>query len=162
MALDVWSAKGRAANRRASRMADAVATMWGVEWIGTRESRPARVDGVFVQDGAIVGVAECKSRSKGREYFRQQGDTYLITHQKLVDGREAGRLLAVPFFVLALLEPDRVAVAWKVSSAEGAWLFPFAIRTTTTAASVNGGSVTRENAYLPFKHADVIPLGSCL
>ena len=147
------SPRGQAANAAAQGMAEALAEAWGMTWAPTPLDAPALVDGVFLRQGVLAAVAECKVRQHGREAMRQWGDEYLITAQKLEEGRRAARLLAVPFLLCVLLTPDRTADWWRVAHSDGTWALPFAQRVTATQRTVNGGSATRTNAFLPFAEA---------
>jgi len=114
------------------------------------------VDALWVRQGVCVGCSEHKVRTHSREQMRAWGDTYLITEQKLTDGLELGRILAVPFYVVALLVPDQTCYAWHI--VPESW----AKAVTTTQSTCNGGWAARTNAFLDFAHAETFPLRAVL
>jgi hypothetical protein len=85
--------------------------------------------------------------------MRVWGDTYLITAQKLTDGLAVSRLLAVPFYIAALLLPDGMCYVWHITE-DGSW----EQRKTATQNTCEGGVALRENAFLDFHTADAFPL----
>lgn len=158
--LDVLTPRGMEANLTAHRVAEAAAARWGLGWSPTPEGRPALVDGAFTKAGRLYALAECKVRSDSRAEIRKWGDTYLITYEKLYKGKELAAGLALPLVLVVYLRPDEMVHVWKVSTPDGRWAVPYDARETTTRATVNGGTATRLNAFLPFTASSSFPWAS--
>lgn len=123
-------------------------------FIETPKDKPAKVDGVFMKGGALNAVVEVKARKLSREVLRDAlGDTWLVTFDKLKDGRMASELLGVPFVGLLYLLPERMLLALQITNDAGEWTLEFETRDTVTKRTINGGSVERENAFLPLEKA---------
>ena len=158
MALDVWSPKGRAANRVAQALARRIGAEWGMAWIPTPEDGAARVDGVFVRAGAMRAVVEVKVRTCDRAFIAERGDEYVVSAEKLDGGRAVGLALGVPFYLLVLLQGDLTAYWWRLTDRHGRWAFPFERRATRTRGTINGGEAVRVNAFLPMAYAKSLDL----
>jgi len=152
--MDVLSEKGRK-SLNLEREAIAVFCMANPEYrfIETPKNRPAAVDGVFMKDGELNAVVEVKVRKMTRERLRELGDTWLVTMDKLERGRMASALLRVPFVGLLYLLPEKRLFSLPVTKQNGEWALEFERRETITQRTINGGSVKRENAFLPLEQA---------
>lgn len=157
--LAVHSEAAQPFNRAERQLSAAIMQKFGVSVIRTGEPH-APIDALWVRMGQCVGCSEHKVRRTSREEIRQMGDTYLITEQKLLDGAQAGSLLGVPFYVVALLMPDAMAYVWQITNAMGEPQVAWEARETKTQATCEGGEALRVNAYLPFAQAVEMPVKS--
>lgn len=101
----------------------------------------------------ITGLAEIKCRKSAggvtltREYLRDNGG-YLITHTKLKFGAHASSLYNVPFFVIVSLMDENVILVWQITDIKGNFVEKIEVRETPTRKTVNGGEISRRNAFL--------------
>ena len=65
-------------------------------------------------------------------------------------------MLRVPYLGFLYLIKDKIIMYWKITDKYGNFLFDFDIKNTRTQKTINGGSVVRTNAYLPFKKGNEI------
>jgi hypothetical protein len=138
---------------RQQAVAQAVARIWRGDVHATPRG-PATVDAIFTRDGELLSIAEIRARTDTlADLTRRAG--YLITHTKLQRGREAGIVFGVPFDLLIGFGDG--AIGWfRISEGDGTWRTRFEVRTTTTQAGCNGGSATRENAFLDWRDLHVL------
>lgn len=126
-------------------------------FIETPKHKPAAVDGVFMKQGALSAVTEVKTRNLTREKLRNEfEDKWLITADKVDDGRALSRLLRIPFVGLLYLIPDDLLLVLTITDSTGQWSFEFERRKTPTQKTINGGEVERINAFLPLATAKEI------
>jgi len=126
----------------------------GYAFSETPKRRPASVDGVFSKDGKLVAVCEVKVRELTlRRLQREFENTWLVSSEKLDRGREAGKLLSIPFVGLLYLLPEKRLLALRITEHDGKWSLDFERRRTFTQRNINGGSVQRLNAFLPLDKA---------
>ena len=80
-------------------------------------------------------------------------DSWLITKEKIESGRILAGALCVPFFGFLHLVDDDTILWWKIASNDGKFLLDFDSYDSKTQATINGGTIVRDNEYLPIKHA---------
>jgi hypothetical protein len=108
------------------------------------------IDGVLT----MYGVAEIKSRMLAgpekitAEYVKKNG--YLVTAAKLQAGAKLSAINRVPFFLIVNLLLDNKLLVWEITDSEGNYNIDLNIKSTSTQKTCNGGSVIRDNAYLPY------------
>lgn len=127
-------------------------------FISTPKDQPSRIDGVLVdRSGVIRAVVEAKSRygltlEKFRTAFR---DEWLITYEKIVNGAKVAELFHVPLVGFLYLVESNTLLTIQLADATGSFSVPFRVQKTTTTKDINGGSVCRNNAFIPMKDARV-------
>lgn len=165
--MDIHSTKGQHAHQAAQFMAESLGYRWRWAWFATPsdvDSAAARVDGCFVRyhpDRAITAIAECKARTQPRTFFdgvSVHPGHYILTEDKITHGLHASRTFGVPFLLLVYLIPDMAAHVFPISNAQGELLVDYVRDRTETRATVNGGTASRWNAYIPFDYAHVYDL----
>lgn len=152
--LDCLTERGQPFMARQTATLARCADFWACEFAETPTTSNSPVDAVFVRDQQVVGVAEVKVRRMSRETLEGLG-SYLVTAQKLEDGRRLAAALRVGYVLIVDLH-DYV-VWWKVSDATGRLLVKHEVRDTATRATVNGGTALRANAFLDLDAAQFIP-----
>ena len=115
----------------------------------TNKDSDARVDGVIIKNGELSGVFESKCRDMSLMELREYG-SWLITLDKIMDGKRVSELLRVPFIGFLYLIKDKIIMYWRITDNYGNFLLDFDIKNTRTQKTINGGSIVRANAYLPF------------
>lgn len=150
--LAVHSKASRQFNVVERRLRGSIQTRFNVHVIATGTDNTP-IDALWVRRGVCVGCSEHKVRRWSRLQMQSYGDTYLITAQKLVDGQRISRALGVPFYVVVALIPDAMAYAWRLTDHAGEPQFTWEEHVSTTQSTVEGGTASRINAYLPFTYA---------
>lgn len=109
----------------------------------------------------VCGVAEIRSRKTAGgvpltyEYLKSNGG-YLVTHDKLKFGQGASYVFSVPFFLIVNLLVENKILIWKVTDDQGLFEFDFHTKKTSTQMTCNGGTIIKENSFLPVDKATVI------
>lgn len=101
----------------------------------------------------LVLIAEIKGRELTFQELGRFG-SYLVTFEKLIEGRSIARSLRVPYVLIVGLT-DRI-IWWKVCSSAGEWLTNFSARHSTTQNDCNGGEAFRCNSYLGLERMRVL------
>lgn len=102
----------------------------------------------------LYGIAEIKSRKMAgdqkidKAYVEKNG--YLVTYDKLKYGAVVSSFYKVPFFLIVNLLLDNTILVWQITHPNGEYTMEFKVLETQTQKTVNGGSIIRRNAYLPF------------
>jgi len=123
-------------------------------FIETPKERPAAADGVFMKDGVLHSVVEVKVRNMTRKQLLMHfHDKWLVTMEKVEQGRTLSALLGVPFVGMLYLLPEKRLLTLMITDDKGEWEFDFETRETTTQRCINGGEAVRLNAFLPLATA---------
>ena len=156
--LDIQSKRGKSSLRFEQEAIEIFSVAHSeYRFIETPKHRPAAVDGVFMKGGVIHSVVEVKTRNVTKEEMRNRFENkWLVTADKIDDGRALSQLLRVPFVGLLYLIPDKTLLALKITNEQGDWVFPFERKKTVTQKTINGGEVERVNAFLPLETAKEI------
>ena len=117
--------------------------------IETDKDMDAKVDGIIVKDNQVSGIFESKCRNLSLIQLRKF-NSWLITFDKIMDGKKLSEMLRVPFVGFLYLIKDDIIMYWKITDKYGNFLFDFDVKNTITQKTINGGSIERTNAYLPF------------
>ena len=118
--------------------------------IETDKNMDAKVDGMIVKNGELAGIFESKCRNLSLMELRNF-DSWLVTLDKIMEGKRLSEMLRVPYFGFLYLIKDKIVMYWKITDKYGNFIFDFDVKNTRTQKTINGGSVVRTNAYLPFK-----------
>ena len=123
--------------------------------VETNKDTDAKVDGVIIKENELSGIFESKCRDLSLMELRNFG-SWLVTFDKIMDGKRLSEMLRVPYLGFLYLIKDKIIMYWKITDKYGNFLFDFDIKNTRTQKTINGGSVVRTNAYLPFKKGNEI------
>ena len=118
--------------------------------IETDKNMDAKVDGIIVKNNRVSGIFESKCRNLSLMQLVDFG-SWLITLDKIMDGKQLSEMLRVPYIGFLYLIKDKIIMYWKITDKYGDFSFDFEVKKTRTQKTINGGTVYRANAYLPFK-----------
>jgi hypothetical protein len=151
--LDINTPRGQVSREYEARAIERIRGQHGsIDIIETDKMLDAKVDAILVRDNSLVGVAEIKCRDESVDSMKQWG-SWLITHQKLLDGQQLSKMLRCYFFgFLYTIKDDRL-LRWTICGPDGDFRFEFEVKNTATQKTINGGSIVRTNAYLPIEYA---------
>lgn len=159
MTPDILTLRGKEAARDQVIAANAVVSKHRtLDFVHTRiedadpEMVVAAVDGIFVNAAqpcrTIAACAEIKARDMSLAQLERWGWEWLVTHQKMEDLRMACRLFRCRGVGVLYLKPDRLVLTRHICDHLGRWLVPYRTANTTTQATCNGGTATRENGFI--------------
>lgn len=123
--------------------------------IETNKDTDAKVDGVIVKGNELSGIFESKCRNLSLMELQKFG-SWLVTFDKIMDGKRLSEMLRVPYLGFLYLIKDQVVMYWKITDKHGNFLFEFSIKNTKTQKTINGGSIVRTNAFLPFDKGTIL------
>lgn len=115
-------------------------------WKVFTSPRYALVDGVATQDNTITHVVEFKSRNISIERLTRMG-SYLISHDKVVNGLKMSQMLCVPFILVVYLIDSDMVMGVQIGDEHGPTL-DIETRETFTQKTIEGGQVKRNNAFI--------------
>tara|TARA_B100001057_G_scaffold128911_1_gene127988 strand:+ start:9890 stop:10423 length:534 start_codon:yes stop_codon:yes gene_type:complete len=115
----------------------------------TSKYEKAWIDAVLIRDGEVKACVEIKSRNMNFELLKQRG-SLMISADKINKGTMiSARAFEVPFFVFAVLIPDKRLFFWKVSDEKGNFLMPLKMESRKTPFNCAGGERIENVAHLP-------------
>ncbi len=155
MGLDILSEKGQASLHYEKIMLDKISEIRGVDLVETDKDTDAKIDGLIIKNNVLVGAFESKCRKLSLDELKRFG-SWLITMDKILDGRKVSKLLRIPFFGFLYLIRDERILCWQITDSEGTFSFDFNIANTKTQKTINGGEIVRTNAFLPIEKARII------
>ena len=140
---------------------EAMRLMWeeltGWQYISTPKHLPASVDAVLLdREGMLAGTAETKCREMTVEEFTtRHKEQWLVTFDKLCDGRRVSKGLGVPFYGFLYLVPSETLMVVRVSNEKGQFVVPMTNLVTDTKYDCNGGDASRYNAFVDMRKAKI-------
>ena len=155
MDLDINTKKGQESLRHEKKMLEKIEHSFSVQLIETPKKMDSKIDGIIVKDDQISGIFESKCRDMSYMELLDY-KSWLVTFNKIMDGKKISEMLRVPFFGFLYLIPDELVFYWKITDEFGEFRFGFNIKRTLTRKTINGGTAIRTNAYLPVKYANEI------
>ena len=155
MELDINTEKGQESLKYERIMLEKLEQSFSVKFIETNKLIDSKIDGVILKDNQLSGIFESKCRNMSYMELMDY-DSWLITLDKIMDGKKISEMLRVPFFGFLYLIPDKMTFYWKITDDFGEFIFGFNIKRTLTQKTINGGRAIRTNAYLPFKYANEV------
>ena len=156
MALDINTKKGQSSLEYEREMLEHIRSTFCKKHttsmlIETNKYKEAKVDGIIVKDNQVSGIFESKCRNMSLMELNSYG-SWLITIDKIMDGKNLSKMLCVPFIGFLYLIKDKIVMYWKITDSKGEFEFDFEIKKTKTRKTINGGEAIRTNAYLPVKY----------
>ena len=123
----------------------------------TPKDRPARVDGIVVVDGTIKAVYEIKCRKMTLDKFTlDYKSEWLVTADKVMAGVDVARGLQVPFIGILYLVPDKKLLHKTIWRPSDGIVVAMRVHETETMKTINGGVITRQNAFIDMSDATVL------
>jgi hypothetical protein len=153
--LDILTTRGQLSLEHENKMLFTIKEKYSVDIITTNKTKPCLCDGFTTRDNIITGLFESKCRNASLEDFKKWG-SWLITYKKIDGLAWLSNKLCVPAIGLLYSIPDDTILMWEITNSEGDYLFKFNVEKTVTQETVNGGTIERENAFLPMKNAKII------
>jgi hypothetical protein len=125
------------------------------QYIVTPKDEPAVVDAVLIHETKIAAVVETKCRYDMtiEELFYERNGEWLVTNEKLLKARQVGLGLGVPLVGFLYMVKNNTLLVQKLTDTDGNFVCDLRVEETTTQKTVNGGIVTRRNAFIKMHNA---------
>jgi len=125
------------------------------EYIHTPKEGYSKVDALLMQNNVVKAVVETKCRRKLslddlRNRFNYE---WLLSHDKVEAGRQLATTLEVPFVGFLYLIDDDILLVQRLCNVDGTYAVDMSIRATETKATMEGGKIIRNNAYIDMSNA---------
>jgi hypothetical protein len=127
------------------------------QYIITPKDEPAVVDAILINGTKIAAVVETKCRydMTVKTLFYERNGEWLVTHEKLLKARQVSLGLGVPLVGFLYMVQNNTLLVQKLTDTEGNFVCDLRVEETTTQKTVNGGMVTRRNAFIKMHNASV-------
>lgn len=159
MTLDVLSLKGQ---QTVSDEQTAVALFrskfTNYQYVETPKNMPADVDAILMLDNQLRQVIETKCRHDCdmEKFMGQYKGQWLVTWEKIEKAKNIAKQLCIGLMGFLYIVPSKTLLVQRITDETGRLLVGMKLETTTTQATINGGSARRTNAYIDMTRATVI------
>lgn len=154
--MDILTEKGQKTLRQ---VADAI-KIWHkhyphLQYNETPNNKPSDIDGVITKKGAVYAISEIKCRVSMtlRDFEDWYDAEWLVTFDKITRGITLSKALQVPFVGFLYFPVEGVLLVQKIYDPDNGMEVVMQIRRTQTQATVNGGNIWRDNAYIDMSNA---------
>jgi hypothetical protein len=155
--LDILSKKGQKTLEQ-ERQAIEIWHSHVPDWVynETPKDSPSPVDAIITNGGCCRAVVETKCRDMSEDMFSNTFDKkWLVTFDKILKAKDIADSLQIPFLGFLYLTKSNCLIWQKLWTPNKGWLIEIDVRKTKTQATVNGGEIYRDNAYIDMKDATV-------
>jgi len=160
MELDIDTKKGQESLIFEREVQEIIKNSWNVNILETPKNTSAKCDGFLYRDNNMLAVFETKCRFDMTYSELLERGSWLITYEKILGCKRLSEYLQIPFLGFLYLCPrnsnERVLLFWKITDNKGNYFFDFEIQKQETQKTINGGLITRENAYLPVESSEFV------
>jgi hypothetical protein len=127
------------------------------KYLETAKDKPAVID-AFLVKGTICGAVETKCRydMNLEDFWGPREGKWLITHEKLESARLISSQLCVPLYGFLYIVKDRKLLVKKIADETGSYLADIWISQTQTQKTINGGTISRVNAFIDMAGAKIL------
>jgi hypothetical protein len=154
--MDAKTQRGREALQHSTDALFILACKSGKRFIPFSDDLSVDVDGFIEQNGVVVGLYEVKARNMTYSDFQTKFKSeWLVSFDKLIRAATLSKRLQLSFTAIVYLIPDRIVLAKTLWDAEWVLKVDMSVKQTTTQKTVNGGSVSRANAYIDLSTAAI-------
>jgi len=144
--LDSETEVGKRYIEEEALVAERVSEVFGVTSLSLG-SATTHSDRLFSRDGAVVSIAEIKVRNMSLSELELLG-SYLLSYHKIEWGVAAAEILHVPFLLFVNLMKSNQIAYWTIADKGGKIKSNYQVQNTETQATCNGGTTSRDNAYI--------------
>lgn len=154
--MDILTEKGA---ETLQQVADAI-NIWrqnftAIQYVHTPDNRPADFDGVLVHNGRVAGIVEIKCRvSMTVEKFETEYKSeWLVTFDKVRRCMQAADAIQAPFVGFLYFPREKTLLYKRIYDPVNGVSASMRLARSRTQATVNGGQIVRENAYIDMSDA---------
>jgi len=154
--MDILTEKGA---ETLQQVADAI-DIWrknfpAIQYIHTPDNRPADFDGILAHNGRVAGIVEIKCRVSMT--FEKFGTDYksewLVTFDKVRRCMQAADAIQAPFVGFLYFPHEKILLYKRIYDPVNGVSASMRLARSRTQATVNGGQIVRENAYIDMADA---------
>lgn len=160
MRLDINSERGQKSLEQEREVQSFVKHCWNVDIIETPKISSSKCDGFLVRNNEILALFETKCRYDMSYSDLVDRGSWLITYDKILQCKKISEMLQVPFIGFLYLAPkasnERVLLFVKITDKTGNFVFEFETYNQETQKTINGGTIIRENAYIPVDQLEFV------
>jgi hypothetical protein len=125
----------------------------------TPKKKPADIDAILINEKKeIVGVVETKCRVSMSldKFYNFYSGKWLVTFEKIMKAVSVSKSIYVPLVGFLYFPDEKTLLVQKIFDPENGFCVAFDVRHTETQASVNGGLIYRDNAYIDMNKSKVL------
>lgn len=125
----------------------------------TPKKKPADIDAILTtKSHQIIAVVETKCRVSITfdEFCNKYQEKWLVTFDKITRSINVSKALCVPFVGFLYFPEAKMLLTKKIFDPSTGLKTSLEVRNTETQATVNGGSIFRDNAYIDMSGAKVL------
>jgi hypothetical protein len=160
--MDILSARGQDSLMHERIVSMWIENKWKCRYIETPKDSPALVDAIITDEhgGVMKAVVETKCRYNVTlpQFQTKFNNQWLVTWDKVQNAMKIATSLGVNCIGLLYLVEDKTLMVQKLCDAQGNLMAEMLIKNTTTQATINGGSIARNNAYISMDGAKIYNL----
>jgi hypothetical protein len=154
--MDILTKRGR---ETLDQVTDAI-NIWRrnlptIQYIHTPADRPADFDGILVHNGRAAGIAEIKCRVSMSfdQFMGRYNAEWLVTFDKITRCMRAADAMQVPFLGMLYFPGQRILLYQSIYDPVDGLRTSMRVERSRTQATVNGGKIDRDNAYIDMSNA---------
>jgi len=160
--MDILSARGQDSLMHERIVSMWIENKWDCRYIETPKDSPALIDAIITDSkaGFMKAVVETKCRYNTTlpQFQTKFNNQWLVTWDKVQNAMKIATSLGVNCIGLLYLVEDKTLMVQKLCDAQGNLMAEMLIKNTTTQATINGGSIARNNAYISMDGAKIYNL----
>jgi hypothetical protein len=160
--MDILSERGQNSLMHERIVAMWIENKWNCRYIETPKDSPALIDAIITDGmaGFMKAVIETKCRYNVTlpQFQTRFENKWLVTWEKVQNAMKIATSLGVDCVGLLYLVEDKTLMIQKLCDKHGNLTAEMHIKNTTTQATINGGSIARNNAYILMNKAKIFNL----
>ena len=156
--MDILTTKGQATLKDEQRAADIFKKHFPTyQYLETPKDMPAVVD-ALLYERELMAVVETKCRydMDYDKFCHAYNCEWLVTFDKINKGAKLAASLGVCLVGFLYIVPSDYLLVQKLSDTDGNFIVDIHLRETETQRTINGGLITRTNAFINMKGARVL------
>jgi len=162
--MDILTPRGQESRKWEDRAIQSWSSHYpDIIYASTDKNSPCAIDAILVKDKKIIGIVEQKSRPSlslidFNGIYKKQ---WLVTQKKLDNGAKIAESLQTKFVGFLYLPQADMLLVKTLWNPNLGWSVIIEKRHTKTQATINGGSIVRENAYIDMSEALILNGEKC-
>lgn len=158
--MDILTEKGQVSLNDEQTLAKWLEKNFSLKYIQTPKDTPALVDAIVTNKNSseLLGVAETKCRydiASLEQFQANYKNEWLVTWSKVNNAINIATSMGVPCVGFLYLVKPKVLLTQKLSDNTGRLVVDVRLSTTSTQATINGGTALRTNAFINMAGAKI-------
>ena len=132
------------------------------KFLTTNKSDSSLLDGFISINGQVVAAVETKTRNVMLDRLRAPAaaggfdNEWMVTYEKIANARELCVALRIRLTGWLYLPAEKSLLVQRICDERGNFLTKVRVQTTTSTATINGGSRVGSNAFINIEKATVL------